>query len=101
MPQASQTGSISAPSARMPRRKLSDQVVEQIKQWLMSAHMAPGDRLPRERELMRKFGVSKGTIRESLKALEVQGIISIKTGPAGGAAIARVSYETTAELLGN
>ncbi len=63
--------------------------------------MRPGDRLPQERDLIRLFGVSKGTAREALKALEVQGLVDIVTGPGGGAAIAEVSEERTMELLGN
>ncbi len=83
------------------RQKLSDLVVEEIKRWVVTGQLGPGDRLPQESELMQRFGVSKGTIRESLKSLEVQGLVRISTGPRGGASIARVEYDKTAELLGN
>lgn len=87
--------------APLPRRKLSDHVVDRIKHWLMAKNIKPGDRLPQEKELIEIFGVSRGTIREALKALEVQGLITVAAGRSGGAVIARVGYETAAGLLGN
>jgi GntR family transcriptional repressor for pyruvate dehydrogenase complex len=85
----------------LPRRKRSDMVVEEVKRWIVKEGWKPGDRLPQEKELMNAFGVSKGTIRESLKSLEVQGLIRINTGPAGGAVLSEVTFGTTAELLSN
>lgn len=85
----------------LKRRKLSDQVVDRIKHWLMTERMQPGDRLPQEKELMSLLGVSRGTIREALKALEVQGVVRVATGRFGGAVVAEVGYETAANLLGN
>lgn len=87
---------------RIPKRvKLSDQIVESVKSWVVLNQMQPGDRLPNERELMEQFECSKGTVREALKSLEVQGLVSIRTGPNGGAILERVSYETASELLRN
>ena len=88
-------------SINLPRQKRSDLVVEEIKRWIVKEGKRPGDRLPKERDLISIFGVSKGTMRESLKSLEVQGLIKIQTGPNGGAYISDVSYEVTAELLAN
>lgn len=91
--------------ARLPAgprfRKRSDQVAEQIKIWIVSQKLEPGTRLPQEKELCRLFAVSKGTMREALKALEVQGLVEIMIGPAGGAMIAAVSKEQAMDLLGN
>lgn len=87
---------------RIPKRvKLSDQIVDSVKSWVVQNQMQPGDRLPNEHELMDSFECSKGTVREALKSLEVQGLISIKTGPNGGAILERVRYETASELLRN
>lgn len=86
---------------RLARRKLSDQIVDQVKSWLMAKSMQPGDRLPQEKELLDLFGVSRGTIREALKALEVQGIIRVSAGRTGGAVVAEVPYESAASLLTN
>lgn len=82
-------------------RKRPDKVADQIKRWIMRDQIQPGEKLPQERELIELFGVSKGTIREALKSLEVQGLVRIRTGPGGGATVVDVSFETATELLGN
>src|SRR5215471_14708417 len=84
---------------RTPKR--GDLVVEEIKRWIAERRLAPGDRLPKEDELQALFGVSKGTAREALKSLEVQGLVTVSTGPAGGATIGEVPLERTLQLLQN
>jgi len=61
----------------------------------------PGDKLPKESELQALFGVSKGTTREALKSLEVQGLVTVSTGPAGGATIEEMPLERAFQLLQN
>ncbi|UQG60856.1 FadR family transcriptional regulator [Marinobacter sp. M3C] len=93
---------MNAKSLRVPKRvKLSDQIVESVKSWVAVNQMQPGDRLPNERQLMEQFECSKGTVREALKSLEVQGLISVRTGPNGGAVLERVPFEKASELLRN
>lgn len=43
-----------------------------------------GDRLPPEKEMLEKYEVGRGTLRESLRYLELQGVLNIKPGPGGG-----------------
>ncbi|HVI52601.1 MAG TPA: FCD domain-containing protein [Candidatus Sulfotelmatobacter sp.] len=89
------------PQSRTRRRKRSDLIVDEVKRWIVTGRMAPGDRLPNERELMEMFECSKGTIREALKSLEVQGLVRIKTGPKGGALLETVAFEHATDLLRN
>jgi len=88
-----------------PRRvrhlKRSDLVAEEIKRLITGRSLNPGDRLPREGELQAQFGASKGTIREALKSLEVQGFLKISTGPAGGGTLIEVTLDRTLQLLQN
>jgi len=84
---------------RTPKR--GDLVVEEIKRWIAERRLGPGDKLPKEDELQALFGVSKGTAREALKSLEVQGLVTVSTGPAGGATIGEVPLERTLQLLQN
>lgn len=46
--------------------------------------LAPGAMLPPEGEMLSQYGVARGTLREALRFLESQGIITIKPGPGGG-----------------
>jgi len=81
--------------------KRGDLMVDEIKRWIAERRFLPGDKLPKEGELQTLFGVSKGTAREALKSLEVQGLVTVRTGPAGGATIAEMPLERAFQLLQN
>lgn len=81
--------------------KRSDLVAEEIKRLITDKNLSPGDRLPRESELQAQFEVSKGTIREALKSLEVQGLVKVSTGPSGGGMIVEVPLDRTLQFLQN
>lgn len=81
--------------------KRPDLVAQEIKRLITEKNLSPGDRLPRESELQAQFQVSKGTIREALKALEVQGLVTISTGPTGGGTIAEVPLDRTLQFMQN
>jgi len=77
------------------------EVSEAIKLWIAGQGKMPGDRLPQEPDLIRIFGVSKGTIREALKVLETQGLVKTRTGPGGGAFITEMLETRARALLAN
>jgi len=80
-------------------RNRAQKVSEVIKDWILELRLFPGDRLPQEPELIAKLGVSKGTLRESLKILETQGLIKTRTGPGGGAFISEMEKGLANSLL--
>lgn len=82
-------------------RKRSDVIAEEMKRWIVVDKKQPGDRLPQEHELTELFDTSRWTIREALKSLEVQGLISVSSGAGGGARIAEVTLENATQLLAN
>lgn len=60
------------------------------------------DRLPPERAMLEQYEVGRGTLRESLRFLELQGVISLKPGPGGGPVVRRpdpVATSTSLSLL--
>jgi GntR family transcriptional repressor for pyruvate dehydrogenase complex len=65
-------------------RRYTEHIVEQLKEYVLTRELRPGDRLPSEAELSKTFEVSVGTIRESLHMLEHDGVVRIKKGPGGG-----------------
>ena len=81
--------------------KRGDQVAELIKRQINDGQARPGKRLDKEAELQQQFNVSRGSIREALKALEVQGLVSLSTGPDGGATITRVPLARAFQSLQN
>lgn len=90
------TRSKTDPPLRRPAR-----VAEALKTWVMEQGLQSGDRLPGEAELMARFGMSKGTIREAMRILEAQGLVRTRTGPGGGTFVAEMSEETARALLSN
>lgn len=65
-------------------RRYTDHIVEQLKEYVLSRELRPGDRLPSDVVLSETFGVSRGTIREALHMLEHDGVVTTKKGPGGG-----------------
>jgi DNA-binding FadR family transcriptional regulator len=90
-----------APGAGLARPKRGDLMVDEIKSWMASSQLKPGHRLPKESELQKLFSVSKGTVREGLKSLEVQGLITLQTGPHGGATLRAVPFQRALQLVQN
>lgn len=69
----------------VPKGRISDHVLQQIKKSIIDGIYKPGEKLPAERDLLEMFNVSRGSLREALKALERLGFIVVKTGVFGGA----------------
>jgi GntR family transcriptional repressor for pyruvate dehydrogenase complex len=67
--------------------RISNVVVDQIKDAVFQKKLKAGDKLPSERQLMDQFKTSRVTIREAIKTLEQFGILEIKRGTEGGAFI--------------
>ncbi|MDQ7907553.1 GntR family transcriptional regulator [Phytohabitans sp. ZYX-F-186] len=65
--------------------RMSEAIVDQIRTLIRSEKLRPGDRLPSERELGERMGVSRVTVREALRVLEAGGLIEIRVGARGGA----------------
>jgi DNA-binding FadR family transcriptional regulator len=73
------------------------QVAEQIRVLILSGELNPGDQLPGEGKLSTLFGVSRSTVRESLRVLSAQGLIHSSRGVTGGTFVSA----TTPELITN
>jgi GntR family transcriptional repressor for pyruvate dehydrogenase complex len=76
------------------RPRLYEQVANQIQAWITENALKVGDRLPPERELASRLGVSRATVSQALVAMEVVGMVSVRHGdgvvllePAGSAKV--------------
>jgi GntR family transcriptional regulator, transcriptional repressor for pyruvate dehydrogenase complex len=61
--------------------------------------LSPGEKLPPERLMMEEYEVGRGTLRESLRFLELQGVLSFKPGPGGGPLVEKPGTETLSATL--
>jgi GntR family transcriptional regulator, transcriptional repressor for pyruvate dehydrogenase complex len=72
------------PRFRLPRRDASEQVAFEIRRYLSTRDLRPGERLGTEQELAAEFGVSRPTLREGLRLLAGSHLIRASRGPGGG-----------------
>lgn len=60
--------------------RLSDAVIEQIITQISEGTLKVGDQLPSERELINQFGISRTSVRDAIRSLEVRGILEVRQG---------------------
>lgn len=77
--------------------RISEIIVEQIRLLMRQGQLRPGDRLPPERDLCERFGVSRVTVREALRMLESSGLVEIRVGARGGAFVTAPSSDHVGE----
>lgn len=65
---------------RVQKTRSHSGVVDQIKRLIDAGELRPGDRLPAERELALKFSVSRVTLREAFRVLELMGVVEARQG---------------------
>lgn len=68
------------PFQRIDAEKLSQSVVRQIEQLILRGILRPGERLPSERELSERLGVSRPSLREAIAELQDRGLLATRAG---------------------
>jgi DNA-binding FadR family transcriptional regulator len=80
------------------RLLLYEVVQEEIKNHIIQNELKPGDRLPPETELAQKLGVSRNSVREAVKALEMLDIVETRSG--AGLFVGNFSFDALLENVG-
>ena len=78
---------------------ISEQVAAEIRAHIQREGLGPGDRLGREEDLARAFGVSRPTVREALRLLASAHLIRATKGPGGGIFVAATPEEGIARTV--
>jgi DNA-binding FadR family transcriptional regulator len=78
-------------TALLVAQRIVDEIVDQ--------GLEPGAPLLPERVMLPRYGVARGTLRESLRILETYGLITIKTGPGGGPVVADAGSRPLASVI--
>lgn len=76
-----------------------EEVIAQLRRLTVQGHLKTGDRLPSERDLALKLGVSRNTIREALRGLEMSGVLELRKGAYGGAFLIAPGGDTLSTAL--
>src|SRR5580700_10851489 len=74
-------------------------VAEALRQEILTGRLRVGDRLPSEGELGERFKVSRSTVREALRMLSSQRMISTTRGQGGGTTVAPIGATDVTEML--
>jgi DNA-binding FadR family transcriptional regulator len=84
----------------LPVPKASDILANDLRERILHDEFPEGTALPPERELVEQTRMSRTTVREALRILEVQGLVSIRSGRAGGAFVHRPGGQSVADSVG-
>jgi GntR family transcriptional regulator, transcriptional repressor for pyruvate dehydrogenase complex len=85
---------------RSPRTtRVSESLARRIKRQISSGKLTPGEKLPAEREMARRYSTSRVSVREAYRSLEELGLLTIRRGADGGAFIAELGHDAVQRSL--
>ncbi|MEW6263668.1 MAG: FadR/GntR family transcriptional regulator [Thermodesulfobacteriota bacterium] len=82
---------------RVQPYRMTNEIVSNISKLILNGEIASGDRLPGERDLAKRFGVSRPTLGKALHVLEALGLIEVRSG--GGTYVSRNPNTLSSHLL--
>src|ERR1700751_5566625 len=77
-------------------REKPQQIADELRALIVSGELAEGESLGHEPELIERFGVSRPSLREALRILEAEGLISVVRGVLGGGVVHRPDHRMAA-----
>ena len=75
------------PPPRLRQPRLADMIAERFRGQILDGSLLRDERLPRQEVLARELGVSLTVVREALRMLEAQGLVTVHRGKTGGATV--------------
>lgn len=86
------------PPGRTPQRRIAETIASELREGILSGQTT--DRLPPQDQLVSEFGVSHPSVREALRILETEGLVTVRRGSVGGAEVHRPDPSSGAYHLG-
>lgn len=82
---------------QMRQPRLAEMVSDDLREEILAGRLRQGESLPRQEDLMARFNVSGPSVREALRILETEGLVTVRRGNVGGGTVhlptsARVAY---------
>ncbi|GGJ62874.1 FadR/GntR family transcriptional regulator [Streptomyces brasiliensis] len=97
----SELGAVRVGSLQPPRLpKMAELIANQLRRQIVRGQLAEGEALPSEAELLERFGVSRPTLREALRVLESESLITVRRGAHGGARVQVPNIDVAARYAG-
>ena len=79
------------------RTRLFEGIVAQVRDLIRDGRLQPGQRLPAERELAERFQVSRASLREAIRTLELEGLVVIR--PGAGTFVSEEGFDAAMDVL--
>jgi DNA-binding FadR family transcriptional regulator len=85
---------------RLSARRTAEIVADELRRQIIDGELADGDLLPRQEVLVEQFNVSLVSLREALRILETEGLVSVRRGNRGGAVVHAPAKASAAYMIG-
>lgn len=85
---------------RLSAPRIAEIVADELRRQIIDGELADGDLLPRQDVLVEKFNVSLVSLREALRILETEGLVSVRRGNRGGAVVHAPAQTSAGYMLG-
>jgi GntR family transcriptional regulator, transcriptional repressor for pyruvate dehydrogenase complex len=98
MSQAAESAGPRRAQLRQPR--LADMVASVLRERIVNGDLGDGDLLPKQDELLEEFRISRPSLREALRILESEGLLTVRRGNVGGSVVEAPNAESSAYMFG-
>jgi GntR family transcriptional regulator, transcriptional repressor for pyruvate dehydrogenase complex len=85
---------------QLSQPRVAEMVADILRARIVDGDLADGDLLPKQDDLLDEFRVSRPSIREAMRILETEGLISVRRGNIGGAEVHAPKADSAAHMLG-
>ena len=85
---------------RLSARRTAEIIADELRRQIIEGELSDGDLLPRQEVLVEQFNVSLVSLREALRILETEGLVSVRRGNRGGAVVHAPAKASAAYMLG-
>jgi DNA-binding FadR family transcriptional regulator len=89
-----------AVSEQLRQPRLAELIASRLRSEILTGRLGEGDRLPRQEDLLAQFQVGLPSVREAMRILETEGLVSVRRGNVGGAVVHLPTARRTAYMLG-
>ena len=79
--------------------RASEEIALNLEAAILDGRLAPGRRLPSERDMQGQFGTGRGVVREAIKILKQKGLLEVRKGVKGGAYVREIEMANVSESL--